>query len=147
MFLRVESFPHFQFLELRILSAGSNNCLGHTYFYRIVFPLQFMSIFPPHHLLLNNCWHFFCISISNWNPFILQFVSEFLQFLSEFFVHPNVVPAKTLLKPNLFFIQMWRLGRSLELGSNWKHGFDISWEGILKHLKRSLWTRIYLWKA
>ena len=50
MFLRVESFPHFQFLELRILSGGSNNCLGHTYFYRIVFPLQFMSIFLPPHL-------------------------------------------------------------------------------------------------
>ena len=94
--------------------------------------------------LLNNCLHFFCISISNWNPFILQFVSEFLQFLSKFFVHPNVVPAKTLLKQHLFFIQMWRLRRSLELGSNWKHSFDISWERILE---RSLWTHIYLWKA
>ena len=45
IFLHFGSFPHFQFLELRILSAGSNNCLGHTYFYRIVFPLQFPSIF------------------------------------------------------------------------------------------------------
>ena len=54
--------------------------------------------------LLNNCLHFFCISISNWNPFILQFVSEFLQFPSEFFVHPNVFEVNVV--QNLFFIQM-----------------------------------------
>ena len=44
-FLPLESFPQFQFRELRILLRGSNNCLGHTYFYPIGFPLQFTHFF------------------------------------------------------------------------------------------------------
>ena len=74
-FLPLESFPQFQFRELRILLRGSNNCLGHTYFYPIGFPLQFSHIsfkfFLFTNSFVNNClqfshiqyqieFHFFC---------------------------------------------------------------------------------------
>ena len=58
----LESFPQFQFRELRILLRGSNNCLGHTYFYPIGFPLQFSHIsfkfFLFTNSFANNCLHF-----------------------------------------------------------------------------------------
>ena len=58
----LESFPQFQFRELRILLRGSNNCLGHTYFYPIGFPLQFTHISFKFSLFTNsfanNCLHF-----------------------------------------------------------------------------------------
>ena len=61
-FLPLESFPQFQFRELRILLRGSNNCLGHTYFYPIGFPLQFSHIsfkfFLFTNSFANNCLHF-----------------------------------------------------------------------------------------
>ena len=61
-FLPLESFPQFQFRELRILLRGSNNCLGHTYFYPIGFPLQFSHIsfkfFLFTNSFANSCLHF-----------------------------------------------------------------------------------------
>ena len=93
--------------------------------------------------------HFSCTSKSNWNPFLLQFVSEFWQFSSEFFVHPNVIEVSVVgkkkhHKSKIYSASRYNLGQdweekpfSLELGSNWqfwKHRFDFSWERILKHL-------------